>query len=138
MPRTTRTSEPPRRPLYMDLATRRRRQALFLFFFLPGVAMSSWVTRTPDIRDRLAASTGQMGWVLFGLSLGSMIGILCSGRLVSRYGTKPVIGVGTALVIVSMAVISAGSLISSAPLVMAGLCAFGAGMGAADVAVNVD
>ncbi|MFI7697871.1 MFS transporter [Nonomuraea sp. NPDC049480] len=122
----------------MDLATRRRRQALFLFFFLPGVAMSSWVTRTPDIRDRLEASTGQMGWVLFGLSLGSMIGILCSGRLVSRYGTRPVIGVGTALVIVSMAVISAGSLISSAPLVMAGLCAFGAGMGAADVAVNVD
>ncbi|TMR94022.1 MFS transporter [Nonomuraea basaltis] len=117
---------------------RRRRQALFLFFFLPGVAMSSWVTRTPDIRDRLEASTGQMGWVLFGLSLGSMIGILCSGRLVSRYGTRPVIGVGTALVVVSMAVISAGTLMSSAPMVMAGLCAFGAGMGAGDVAVNVD
>ncbi|MGN9840047.1 MFS transporter [Nonomuraea sp. H19] len=122
----------------MDLATRRRRQALFLFFFLPGGAMSSWVTRTPDIRDRLEASTGQMGWVLFGLSLGSMVGILCSGRLVSRYGTRPVIGVGTALVIVSMAVISAGTLLSSAPLVMAGLSVFGAGMGAADVAVNVD
>jgi fucose permease len=122
----------------MDLATRRRRHALFLFFFLPGVAMSSWVTRTPDIRDRLEASTAQMGWVLFGLSLGSMIGISCSGRLVSRYGTRPVIGAGTALVIVSMAVISAGSLLASAPLVMAGLCVFGAGMGAGDVAVNVD
>jgi fucose permease len=122
----------------MDLATRRRRHALFLLFFLPGVAMSSWVTRTPDIRDRLEASTAQMGWVLFGLSLGSMIGISCSGRLVSRYGTRPVIGAGTALVIVSMAVISAGSLLSSAPLVTAGLCVFGAGMGAADVAVNVD
>ncbi|MEV4177455.1 MFS transporter [Nonomuraea sp. NPDC049709] len=122
----------------MDLATRRRRQALFLFFFLPGIAMSSWVTRTPDIRDRLEASTGQMGWILFGLSLGSMIGILCSGRLTSRYGTRPVIGAGTALVVVSLAVISAGALVSSVPLVMAGLCAFGAGMGAGDVAVNVD
>ncbi|MGI5290893.1 MFS transporter [Nonomuraea polychroma] len=122
----------------MDLATRRRRQALFLFFLLPGIAMSSWVTRTPDIRDGLEASTGQMGWILFGLSLGSMIGILCSGRLVSRYGTRPVIGVGTAMIVVSLAVISAGSLLSSAPLVMAGLCMFGAGMGAGEVAINVD
>ncbi|MER6005755.1 MFS transporter [Nonomuraea angiospora] len=122
----------------MDLATRRRRQALFLLFFLPGIALSSWVTRTPDIRDRLEASTGQMGWILFGLSLGSMIGILCSGRLTSRYGTRPVIGVGTAMVVGSLAVISAGTLLSSVPLVMAGLCGFGAGMGAGDVAVNVD
>ncbi|MGW4967344.1 MFS transporter [Nonomuraea sp. NPDC004186] len=122
----------------MDLATRRRRQALFLLFFLPGIALSSWVTRTPDIRDRLEASTGQMGWILFGLSLGAMIGILCSGRLTSRYGTRPVIGVGTAMVVGSLAVISAGTLLSSVPLVLAGLCGFGAGMGAGDVAVNVD
>ncbi|MEV4582226.1 MFS transporter [Nonomuraea jabiensis] len=122
----------------MDLATHRRRQALFLLFFLPGIAMSSWVTRTPDIRDRLEASTGQMGWILFGLSLGSMIGILCSGRLTSRYGTRPVIGAGTAMVVASLAVISAGTLLASVPLVMAGLCGFGAGMGAGDVAVNVD
>ncbi|MFF4618755.1 MFS transporter [Nonomuraea jabiensis] len=122
----------------MDLATHRRRQALFLLFFLPGIAMSSWVTRTPDIRDRLEASTGQMGWILFGLSLGSMIGILCSGRLTSRYGTRPVIGAGTAMVVVSLAVISAGALLASVPLVMVGLCGFGAGMGAGDVAVNVD
>ncbi|MFI7229714.1 MFS transporter [Nonomuraea angiospora] len=122
----------------MDLATRRRRQALFLLFFLPGIALSSWVTRTPDIRDRLEASTGQMGLILFGLSLGSMIGILCSGRLTSRYGTRPVIGTGTALVVVSLAVISAGALLSSVPVVVAGLCGFGAGVGAGDVAANVD
>ncbi|MBE1583338.1 MFS transporter [Nonomuraea angiospora] len=122
----------------MDLATRRRRQALFLLFFLPGIALSSWVTRTPDIRDRLEASTGQMGLILFGLSLGSMIGILCSGRLTSRYGTRPVIGTGTALVVVSLAVISAGALLPSVPVVVVGLCGFGAGVGAGDVAANVD
>ncbi|MFI6708957.1 MFS transporter [Nonomuraea sp. NPDC050478] len=122
----------------MDLATRRRRHALFLFFFLPGIALSSWVTRTPDLRDRLEASTAQMGLVLFGLSLGSMIGILCSGRFVSRYGTRPVIGAGTGLIVASTAVIAAGALTSSALLVTAGLFAFGAGMGAGEVAINVD
>ncbi|GAB2957056.1 MFS transporter [Nonomuraea fastidiosa] len=122
----------------MDLATRRRRQALFLLFFLPGIALSSWVTRTPDIRDRLEASTGEMGWILFGLSLGSMAGILCSGRLTSRFGTRPVIAGGTAVLVASLAVLSTGTLLSSVPLVVAGLFGFGAGVGAGDVAVNVD
>ncbi|WP_405473574.1 MFS transporter [Streptomyces canus] len=121
-----------------DRAVRRRRQALFLLFFLPGIALSSWVTRTPDVRDQLGLSTGQMGLVLFGLSVGSMIGILCSGRFVSRFGTRPVIALGTLLIIVGTAVIGVGSAVPSAPLVTAGLCLFGAGMGGGEVAVNVD
>ncbi|MBO1330247.1 MFS transporter [Streptomyces sp. VRA16 Mangrove soil] len=122
----------------MDRAVRRRRQALFLFFFLPGIAVSSWVTRTPDVRDLLGVSTGEMGLILFGLSVGSMGGILCSGRLVSRFGTRPVIALGTSLIVASMLVVGAGSAVPSAPMVAAGLCVFGAGMGAGEVAVNVD
>ncbi|CAM5607199.1 hypothetical protein AQI96_15315 [Streptomyces canus] len=121
-----------------DRAVRRRRQALFLLFFLPGITLSSWVTRTPDVRDQLGLSTGQMGLVLFGLSVGSMIGILCSGRFVSRFGTRPVIALGTLLIIVGTAVIGAGSAVPSATLVAVGLCLFGAGMGGGEVAVNVD
>ncbi|MFE7979430.1 MFS transporter [Streptomyces shenzhenensis] len=127
-----------RRHCPMDLATRRRRRSLYVFFFIPGIAMSSWVTRTPDVRDRLDASTAQMGLVLFGLSVGSMLGILCSGRLVARYGSRPVIGLGTSLVIASTAVIAAGSYLSSAAVVTAGLFTFGAGTGSGEVAVNID
>lgn len=122
----------------MDLATRRRRTALFLFFLVPGLSISSWVTRTPDIRDQLGASTAQMGLVLFGLSVGSMLGILSSGALVARFGTRPVMGVGTVLVILGLAVIGCGSLLSSAPTVAAGLLLSGAGMGGSEVAVNID
>ncbi|MDX3730682.1 MFS transporter [Streptomyces caniscabiei] len=122
----------------MDQDVRRRRQALFLLFLLCGIAMSSWVTRTPAIRDRLDLSTAHMGLVLFGLSLGSMVGISCSGRLVSRFGTRPVIVRGTWLLISGMAMICWGSASASAATVTAGLCVFGIGMGVGDVAVNVD
>ncbi|MFE9725137.1 MFS transporter [Streptomyces sp. NPDC005794] len=122
----------------MDLATRRRRTALFLFFLIPGLAVSSWVTRTPDIRDQLGASTAQMGLILFGLSVGSMLGVLGSGALVARFGTRPVMGVGTTLVVVSIVVIGCGTLLTSAPTVTAGLFLFGAGMGGGEVAVNID
>ncbi|WP_420031581.1 MFS transporter [Streptomyces sp. cg28] len=121
-----------------DPAVRRRRQALYLFFFLNGIAMSSWVTRTPDVRDELGVSTAQMGLVLFGLSVGAMAGILCSGRFVSRFGTRPVIALGTWLIVAAVVVIGAGSVLASAPLVTAGLCLFGAGTGAGEVAINVD
>ncbi|MFB4424170.1 MFS transporter [Streptomyces sp. QL37] len=122
----------------MDLATRRRRAALFLFFLIPGLSISSWVTRTPDIRDQLGASTAEMGLVLFGLSVGSMLGILTSGPLVARFGTRPVMGVGTVLIIAGAVAIGCGTPLSSAPTVTAGLFLFGAGMGGGEVAVNID
>ncbi|GAA2065676.1 MFS transporter [Streptomyces cheonanensis] len=122
----------------MDLATRRRRRSLFLLFLLPGLSISSWVTRTPDIRDALGASTGQMGLILFGLSVGSMLGILSSGALVARYGTRPVVGLGTVLVVVSLVTIGMGTLSGAAPLVTLGLALFGAGMGSGEVALNVE
>ncbi|MFB7084904.1 MFS transporter [Streptomyces sp. NPDC056296] len=122
----------------IDRAVRRRRRALFLFFFLNGIAMSSWVTRTPDIRDHLGVTTGQMGLVLFGLSVGSMAGILASGHLVSRFGTRPVTALATVLVIASVVVVGVGSALTSAPLVTAGLCVFGTGIGSGEVAINVD
>lgn len=115
-----------------------RQWALCLLFFLPGMALSSWVTRTPQIRDLIQASPAQMGMVLFGLSIGSMLGILASGRLVSRFGARRVIATGVSLLIIGIPTIGAGAWLGLGPLVAAGLFCFGAGMGSAEVAMNVE
>lgn len=122
----------------MDRTTARRRLALFALFFLPGVSIASWVTRTPDIRDQLGASTTQMGLVLFGVSAGSMLGILSSGRLVSRFGTRPVVTVGMLTTLSSMPVLGAGVGLTQFWLVTLGLFLFGVGMGGGEVAMNVE
>ncbi|MGO2096874.1 MAG: MFS transporter [Candidatus Microbacterium stercoravium] len=116
----------------------KRRNALFLTFFLPGLGISSWVTRTPDVRDLVEASTAQMGLILFGLSIGSMVGILGSGALVARWGTHAIIGAGIACVAVGVAVIGGGAGLGSGPVVALGLGLFGLGMGGAEVAMNVE
>ena len=116
----------------------KRRNALFLTFFLPGLGISSWVTRTPDVRDLVEASTAQMGLILFGLSIGSMVGILGSGALVARWGTRAIIGAGIACVAVGVAVIGGGAGLGSGPVVALGLGLFGLGMGGAEVAMNVE
>ncbi|HEX7349874.1 MFS transporter [Brachybacterium sp.] len=125
-------------PVALPVSLRARRWALYALFLLPGLSMSAWVTRTPAVRDLLDASTAQMGLVLFGLSVGSMIGILSSGPLVMRLGTRPVVTVGSGLVVIALPVIALGAVTGQPLLTAAGLALFGAGMGGGEVAMNVE
>ncbi|MBH0684140.1 MFS transporter [Salmonella enterica] len=119
-------------------ALKRRTWALFMFFFLPGLLMASWATRTPAIRDILSVSTAEMGAVLFGLSIGSMSGILCSAWLVKRFGTRKVISTTMTCAVTGMVILSV-ALWCASPLIFAlGLAVFGASFGAAEVAINVE
>ncbi|WP_152354225.1 MFS transporter [Brachybacterium subflavum] len=115
-----------------------RRLALSALFFLPGISISSWVTRTPAIRDLLGASTAQMGLVLFGLSVGSMLGILTSGPAVMRLGARRVVLVASALLVLAMPTIAAGAATQQALVVTLGLALFGAGTGGGEVAMNIE
>ncbi|EIO7471525.1 MFS transporter [Salmonella enterica subsp. enterica] len=119
-------------------ALKRRTWALFMFFFLPGLLMASWATRTPAIRDILSVSTAEMGAVLFGLSIGSMSGILYSAWLVKRFGTRKVIRTTMTCAVTGMVILSV-ALWCASPLIFAlGLAVFGASFGAAEVAINVE
>lgn len=115
-----------------------RMWALFMFFFLPGLLMASWATRTPAIRDILSVSTAEMGIVLFGLSIGSMSGILCSAFFVKRFGTRTVIRTTMSCAIVGMMILSLALHLSSAWVFAIGLAVFGASFGSAEVAINVE
>jgi len=115
-----------------------RTWALFTFFFLPGLVIASWVTRTPAIRDTLSVSTSGMGIVLFGLSIGSMVGILCSGWLVKRFGTRTIIRSGMSMMVVGMLVMSVALWLPSALLFAIGLALLGGGLGSAEVSMNVE
>ncbi|MGL3151708.1 MFS transporter [Microbacterium sp. A82] len=117
---------------------RLRQLALAALFLVPGIGIASWVTRTPDIRDLLGASTLEMGLVLFGLSVGSMLGILVSGPLVARFGARPVIAAGAIGVVISMPTIGVGAGLGEPFVAAAGLFLFGAGMGGGEVALNVE
>lgn len=117
---------------------RARQIALAILFLVPGLGISSWVTRTPAIRDAIGASTAEMGLVLFGLAAGSMVGILGGGPLVLRLGARPLIAAGMSCVVLCMPVIGVGAVAGSPVLVTVGLFLFGFGMGGAEIAMNVE
>jgi predicted MFS family arabinose efflux permease len=107
-------------------------------FLLQGIAFASWVTRTPSIRDSLAASTAQMGLVIFGLSVGSMVGVLVSPHAVARFGGRPSVQAGCAAMVAGLFVVGLGSTVSLAVLVAVGLGMYGFGMGLTEIALNVE
>ncbi|MFD4023134.1 MFS transporter [Streptomyces sp. NPDC058576] len=125
-------------PQVMDATIRRWRAALFLFMLATGVSMASWVARTPAVRDALEVSTGSMGLVLFGLSIGSMAGVLVSGGLVRKHGGRLVITLGAGLLVAGLLVIASGAALEVSGGVFGGLALFGAGMGLAEVAFNIE
>ena len=114
------------------------KRALYGLFVLAGVAMATLVTRMPALRDALDASTEQMGLVLFGLSLGSMGGILSAHAITQWLHAHRAVGLGTALVLLGWGVVAGGALWGSPWLVFAGFVLFGVGMGWADIGMNVE
>jgi len=117
---------------------RRLRLSLFALTLLTGIGISSWVTRTPAVRDAVDASTAQMGLILFGLSVGSMVGVLSAGAVVRRRGARPVIVLGSVLVVVGVAVIALGAGASTAAGVFAGLLLVGLGGGLGEIGLNIE
>lgn len=114
------------------------RNALFVVFGVCGLASASWMARNPAIRDQLHASTSQMGWLVFGLAAGSVIGLGMSSQLVAAFGPRRTI-LGCLIVApVGLTLSALLTLTGSLPAVIAALALFGLGFGTCDVAMNVD
>ena len=114
------------------------RNAMFVIFALCGVALASWVARLPAVRDELGASTLDMGVLIFGLSFGSILGLLGSSHLIARIGARTTMRWGftlapTGLVIAGLSATLAPSFV----VIFIGLALFGASFSTTDVAMNV-
>lgn len=117
---------------------RRRRIAIFAFMLMFGIGMSSWVVRTPAVRDLLVASTAEMGLVLLGLSVGSMSGVLSSAAVVRRHGVRLTVTVGGSSFIAGVAMIGIFAGLSGFAGVFAGLALVGFGIGVSEIAINIE
>ncbi|MTD12962.1 MFS transporter [Nakamurella sp. YIM 132087] len=116
----------------------RWRTAIFAVFGMSGVALASWLSRNPAIRTLLDASTAQMGWVVFGIAVGSITGLLGSSHLIARYRPRAVMFVCLLFVPVGLlAAALAAQLLGSIIAVVIGLAVFGAANGILDVSMNV-
>lgn len=114
------------------------RNATFVIFMLPGLAMASWASRLPAVRDSLELRTDQVGILLFGIAAGSIVGLVASSHVVARFGAVNTIRWGLGVGAVGLVVIGLGvSVAENFSIAFIGLAIFGMSNGAIDVAMNV-
>ncbi|MDJ0377477.1 MFS transporter [Cryobacterium sp. PH31-L1] len=115
------------------------RNAVFATFFVAGLGLASWMSRVPAVRDGLGLDTAQVGILIFGLSAGSVIGLLIAAGLLARVGARRAMLLSVSMSATGLVLMGAGvSLLPSAPFVFAALAVFGVGMGSLDVMMNVE
>lgn len=114
------------------------RNALFLLFALPGVAFATWISRTAAARDILGVSNAEMGWILFGLSVGSIIGLLSASHFIDCKGARDVIIGSMFFIIVGLLCLGINIYFVSSIGAFGSLLVFGIGYGLAEVSLNVE
>ncbi|RZS98676.1 MFS transporter [Cecembia calidifontis] len=69
----------------------KRRIALGSLFFIAGLCFASWASRIPDIQVKFNLSEAQLGTLLLGLPIGSLVALPLAGWAVHRFGSRNVI-----------------------------------------------
>lgn len=69
----------------------KRRIALGSLFFIAGLCFASWASRIPDIQVKFNLSEAQLGTLLLGLPMGSLVALPLAGWAVHRFGSRKVI-----------------------------------------------
>lgn len=96
--------------------------------------MAAWAPLVPYAKLRLGIGEGALGLVLLSVGIGSIVAMPMAGALVSRFGCRAVIVGSAALLCSSLPFLAT---VAHAPLLALFLFSFGAGLGAIDVAMNM-
>lgn len=122
----------------MSRTLERARLSVAAVFMAHGVAIASWISRTPAVRDTLELTKSQLGLLLLCASVGSLAALPLSGSVVHRFGpARTVLGGGAAMV-AGLLLAAAGLARCEVPLTAVGLVLVGLGGGVWDVAMNVE
>ncbi|MFF4342607.1 MFS transporter [Kitasatospora sp. NPDC001540] len=109
------------------------RLALTAFFTVDGFLFASWVVRIPDVRAQVSASHSALGLALLCISAGAVATMALIGRLCLRFGSRRVTTASVAVFALATALPAHAHSVLALGAV---LLLFGAGYGAANVAMN--
>jgi len=105
-----------------------------MLFFISGAAAATWAALVPFAKARAGLDEGSLGLLLLCLGVGSIVAMPIAGALVARYGCRRVVTVATIAICVTLPMLAVAATL---PLLAVTLFIFGAGLGSADCAFNM-
>ena len=112
---------------------RASRFAVLTVFFVNGLAIGTWVVRIPAIKEKLGLGEGLLGVALLGAAAGALVAMPIVGALVSRFGSRRIVGAAALLISASLLL---PALAPSLLLLVPAVVILGAANGGLDVAMN--
>lgn len=112
--------------------------SIYLLFGFLGLTFISVLVRLPEVRETIGVNTAQLGLVLLGTSAGSIPALLISGRMIERFGTRPMILVGYFSAAIATTLLWFAIQAHSAVAVFFALMMYGYCVATADVCINLD
>lgn len=112
---------------------RRAHVALAVIFVLFGALGGNWDARLPAVRHRLGLGSGELGVVIFAVTLAATAILPLAGWVTARLGSR---GPSVLGLLCAGAGISAAAFVPSYGTLLPAACVIGAGWGITDVASN--
>lgn len=112
---------------------RMARLAVLAVFFMNGFVLASWFVRIPAAQEKLGLTEGTLSIALLGTAIGALASMSFAGWLVTRLGSKPVVGVCAVLLSLSLVPLS---LAPGLVALVAAMVFIGASNGTLDVSMN--
>ncbi len=117
----------------------RWRIAIFAIFLASGLSIATWASRVPGIKEALGFDNAQVGLLLLGMGISSIIGISTGPLVMARLGARRGMLLSMLTLSVGIALVGIGAnVFGSAAVVLVGMALFGFGNGALDVMMNVE
>jgi len=110
-----------------------RKLGVILLFLVHGLVEATWVSRIPQVQEKLHAQTGALGLALLGSAAGAMLSMPFTGWLLSRFEGRRIL---IASSILWCAILPLLGLASSLPMLTGALALYGMAGGAMDIAMN--
>jgi hypothetical protein len=64
------------------------RNAVFAVFALNGLGAATWAIRIPSIRDQLELPVSWVGYLILGVSIGSIVGLVLASHVIQWLGGR--------------------------------------------------
>jgi MFS family permease len=112
----------------------RERRATRMLFFIGGFGTAAWASLVPFAKARAGLDEGTLGLLLLCLGSGSIIAMPIAGALVTRFGCRKVLTAACVVMCLTLPLLAMASAFMSLAVA---LFLFGAGLGGADCAFNI-
>ena len=117
---------------------RRWRWSVTAGFGIGGITISAWGPRLPAIKADLDVSTGTIGLLLSGVTLGAILALFAAPPVRHRLGGRRTAAIAVTVIAAALAVMALALAVGSLPLLGAAFMVTGAGLGLMEVIINVE